>query len=371
MLGRGSTNARWRQWRPPWSSRSWTPTPPLRHPMKVLVATAIYPTAEFPRLGTFVHTQVEYLKRAGIAIELMVLQGRSRKLMYPRAVLELRRRLAGQSIDLVHAHYGFVGMIARMQWKVPVIVSFCGDDILGTVDDRGRLTTFGKVVARAGQLLGNYVDAVVVKSQEMASKLKRMDNVYVIPHEIDFDVFQPVEKQKARAILGLDSNKKYLLFAANPGIPVKRFPLAKAIADEMKRTDPSIELLVVYQEPQDRLALFMSACDALTFTSFQEGSPNIVKQAMACNLPIVSTDVGDVRQVIGSTEGCYVCPPDVFAFTQKLSQVLRANERTRGREQVGHLAGPLVAQRLIQVYERTLARRRDARLVAPFQERKA
>jgi teichuronic acid biosynthesis glycosyltransferase TuaC len=338
--------------------------------MKVLVATSIYPTPENPTLGTFVRTQVEYLKRAGIGIDLLVLKGRSRKWMYVSAALELRKRLADGSIDLVHAHYSYVGIMARTQRRVPVVVSYCGDDVLGTMNEKGSPTFLGRLAVLAGKALSTQADAVIVKSREMADKLKRND-VFVLPHEIDFEMFHPIHKRTARAALGLDLEKKYLLFAANPRIPVKRFPLAKAIAEEMKRQDPSIRLLVVYQEAQDRLALFMNACDALVFTSFQEGSPNIVKQAMACNLPIVSTDVGDVREIIAGTEGCYVCEPQVAEFAARLSRILRNCERTNGRDHVGHLAGPVVAQKLIHIYEQTLRKNKEPHLVAQVSERKA
>ena len=339
--------------------------------MKALIATSIFPTSENPARGTFVRTQVEYLKRAGIEVELLVLQGRSRKLMYAKAALELRRRLANSSIDLVHAHYSYVGMVARTQWKVPVVVSYCGDDLLGTMNVRGKPTLFSRLVVFAGRMLSNQADGVIVKSREMASRLKRND-VYVIPHEIDFELFQPMDKGQARTILGLDLQKKYVLFAANPEIPVKRFSLAKAIANQVTMQDPAVELLVVYKEPQERLPLFMNACDGLVFTSYQEGSPNVVKQAMACNLPIVSTDVGDVREIIGNTPGCYICKPDVPEFTQRLADILRHCEKTRGREQVQHLSGPAVAQQIIEVYEQVLrtrgghaAHRTQANLLLP------
>ena len=101
----------------------------------------------------------------------------------------------------------------------------------------------------------------------------------------------------------------------------------------------------------------MSACDALVFPSFQEGSPNIVKQAMACNLPIVSTDVGDVRQVVGSTKYCYVCGPTVPEFVAKLSEILVHRPRTDGRDHIRHLESPAVARKVINVYEQVLANR--------------
>jgi glycosyltransferase involved in cell wall biosynthesis len=324
--------------------------------MKVLVATSIYPSSENPARGTFVRTQVEYLKRAGVEVELLIVGERSRKLMYPKAALELRRRLTDKSIDLVHAHYGLVGIVARTQSKVPVVVSYCGDDLLGTLNSRGKQSLFGRLAVLAGKLLSNRADGVIVKSRGMASRLGRKD-VHVIPHEIDLELFQPSGREQARKALGLDLQKKYLLFAANPDIPVKRFPLAKVVADHMSKQDPTIELLVVYKEPQERLPLFMSACDALLFTSYQEGSPNVVKQAMACNLPIVSTDVGDVREIIGNTVGCYVSKPEVQKFTSHLSSILRHGGRTSGREQVRHLAGPAVAQQIIEVYEQVLRNR--------------
>jgi glycosyltransferase involved in cell wall biosynthesis len=78
---------------------------------------------------------------------------------------------------------------------------------------------------------------------------------------------------------------------------------------------------------------------------------------MACNLPIVATDVGDVREVVGSTSGCYVCRPDVVEFVQRLGVILAHRERTQGRAQVQHLGGPAVARRIIEVYEQVLKKR--------------
>jgi glycosyltransferase involved in cell wall biosynthesis len=325
--------------------------------MRVLIMTAIYPTAENPAFGTFVRTQAESLKQAGIEIELLLLNGRSRKWNYPKAAFQLRRRLAKGSIDLIHAHYGYVGMVARTQRKVPVVVTYHGSDLMGLVNGRGKKALLSPLVVGAGQMLARYADAAIVQTAKMASRLSKKSNVFIIPCEIDFEVFRLTQKEQARTALGLESGKKYLLFAANPQIAVKRFPLAQAVAEELKKQDPSVELLIVCKEPQDRLALFMNACDALVFPSYQEGSPNVVKQAMACNLPIVATDVGDVRDVVGSTKGCYVCKPDVGEFVDRLNEILAHRERTEGRAQVQHLAGPAVARRIIGVYEQVLKKR--------------
>ena len=324
--------------------------------MRVLIMTAMYPTAENPAFGSFVRTQAESLKRAGLGVEVLALRGSNRKLIYPKGVLQLRNLLRWGSFDLVHAHYGFVGMVARTQWKVPVVVTYHGDDLLGTVMEDGKKASWSSLVVAAGKKLAQHVDAAIVQTPQMASKLTK-SNVFVIPHEVDFTVFFPTERLQARAMLGLKADRKYLLFAANPQIPVKRFPLAKAVADWLARRDSSIELLVVSRETQERLALYMSACDALVFPSYQEGSPNVVKQAMACNLPIVATDVGDVRQVMGKTKGCYVCNPSVTEFAARLREILSYPKRTEGRENIRHLDSCSVSERIIEVYERVLRKR--------------
>jgi teichuronic acid biosynthesis glycosyltransferase TuaC len=328
--------------------------------MRLLVATAMYPSAANPAYGAFVKAQVEALERAGVEIELMLLDGRWRKLNYPKAVVDLQKRLrTNRSIDLVHAHYSFVGAVARTQWRLPVVLSYHGDDLLGTVDARGRTRAFSKLVVAGGRILGELVDSVIVMSEAMAARLKRPD-VHVIPQGVDFDVFRPIPLEEAREALGLSPTRNYVLFAADPGIPVKRFPLAAAAVEQLRRNDPSIELIVTHRETQPRLALHMNACDALVFPSFQEGSPTIVKQAMACNLPIVASDVGDVREVIGNTQGCRICQPTVEAFANGLERVLHRRDRTRGRDDIGHLDSRVLTDKLIRVYEETL-KKREAR----------
>jgi len=324
--------------------------------MKVLVITAMWPTAENPAFGSFVRSQVQCLQEAGIHVEVLILNGRIRKLIYPKGVVQLHRRLADRSIDLVHAHYGYVGIVGRTQWRVPLVVTYHGDDALGTINVKGKLKTFSRVTAAVNRAVGSLADAVIVQSTQMASRFRRA-NVHVIPHEVDLNTFQPVLKERARNALDLRPDKKYLLFAANPEIAVKRFPLARAAAESLRLDDPSVELVIVFKEPQHRLALYMSACDALVFPSYQEGSPNIVKQAMACNLPIVATDVGDVKEIIGETKGCCICAPDVNDFAESIRLILRTGERTEGRDRVRSLAGPFIARRVIDIYKNVLQRR--------------
>jgi teichuronic acid biosynthesis glycosyltransferase TuaC len=325
--------------------------------MRVLVATAIYPTRENPARGAFVQTQIESLKQAGVEVELFLVQARLPIFKYPKSLFELPKRLANGTIDLIHAHYSYPGAIARTQLQVPVVLTFHGSDVMGNADARGRATLVSRLIASGGKLLSRVVDAVIVQSEQMARQLKGV-KAHIIPCEVDLEVFHPIERELARRDLGLSLDKRYILFPANPRIEGKNFPLARTTVDQLSARDPLVELLIVYRETQERLAIYLNACDALIFPSFQEGSPVVVKQAMACNLPIVSTDVGDVRQLIGTTQGCFVCGPSVPEFAAGLAEILRRQERTRGRENVRHLAPPAVAHRIIQVYEEVLEMRR-------------
>src|ERR1700756_2144237 len=190
--------------------------------MKVLIVTAIYPTADNPAFGSYVRTQSESLQRAGIDVEMLVLRHRHRKLIYPLAIFQLRKRLARSTVDIAHAHYGLVGLIARTQWRVPVVVTYHGSDILGAINKHGKRPLVQRAIASACRVLARHVDAAIVQSDEMAGKIGKA-NVHVIPHEVDLEVFKPTDREQARAILGLDSHKRYLLFAANPKVGVKRF----------------------------------------------------------------------------------------------------------------------------------------------------
>jgi glycosyltransferase involved in cell wall biosynthesis len=326
--------------------------------MKVLVATAMYPSAQRPAFGTFVRTQVESLRGIGVYVEPFVLDGRNRKLMYLRGIPQIRRRLACGDVDVVHAHYGYMGAVAGAQRAVPVVLTFHGSDLLGGVTGNGRPTLLSRGEVAASKFIARWIDTIIVQNQAMARLLRWHPHVHVIPHEVDLELFRPTDREEARRRLGLDPGRAYMLFAANPDKTVKRFPLAKSAVEILRNRDPSVELIVVFEETQDRLAMYMSACDALVFPSYQEGSPNIVKQAMACNLPIVATDVGDVAQVVEGTEDCFVVEPDAHSFADRLWTILKTRRRTSGRDRVSQFEGALVAARVRDVYSEVLDRRR-------------
>ncbi|MCC6830674.1 MAG: glycosyltransferase [Thermoleophilia bacterium] len=319
------------------------------------MTTVMYPSAARPASGTFIRTQVESLRELGVEMDVLEFRGASSKLAYPAGVRATRRRLAGGAYDLVHAHYGFVGWASRLQRRCPLVVSFHGSDLLGRMTAEGRIAAPSRLEAASSRLLGRLVDAAIVQSDQMAARLAGCRRVFVIPHEVDHERFRPVDRAEARRELGLAPGRRYLLFAANPRIPTKGFPFARAVADAVAREEPGTELLVVWREPQERLPLYMNAADVLLFPSFQEGSPNIVKQAMACDLPLVATDVGDVAARTAGAPGCLVLPRDVAAWTGGVRSLLGLGGSSGARPWVADLTTGAVARRVLGAYEAVLA----------------
>jgi glycosyltransferase involved in cell wall biosynthesis len=319
--------------------------------MKVLTVTAIYPTPQQPEYGAFIRAQVESLSKAGVQMDVFVISGQNRKLMYLDGVRQLPQHIA-KNYDVVHAHYSFSGFVARTQFKTPVVVSLMGSDLLGNVTDDGKMASYSWLLKWSAGVLSRTVDAVIVKSDEMAANVPV--KTHVIPNGVDFRTFHPIDRSKARAALKLAQDKTYVLFAAKPKNTRKGFDVAEAAFNQVAKGDPYMELVIAHQETQERLALYFNACDVLLFPSLQEGSPNTVKQAMACNLPIIASDVGDISQLFANAARSVVCERNADAFANALRNLLQSRDRSNGREAIAHLGEAAVAKQVIGVYESVL-----------------
>jgi glycosyltransferase involved in cell wall biosynthesis len=213
----------------------------------------------------------------------------------------------------------------------------------------------GTVLRLLGQLVARKAEEVIVVSAHLAEYLPQR-TYHVIPSGINPDLFRPIPLEKAREKLNLSLNKRLVLFAANPGNARKRYKLAQE-GVALLNASVDAELIVANGVPYETMPLYMNACDVLLLTSMHEGSPNVVKEALACNLPVVSVDVGDVRQRIGPVAGCVVCPDDrPETIAMALEHVLERKGRVNGRSAVQDLDEHLFTQKVIAVYERALAR---------------
>jgi teichuronic acid biosynthesis glycosyltransferase TuaC len=320
-------------------------------PLRILMVTGAYPTEEKPHLGTFIKTQVDSLTAASLEVEVIHPKpGLPVPLRYASATLQVFLKTLTGHFDIVHGHYGLWCLVARLQWTTPVVASFLGSDLLASVAFNDKASKKDLLVTSISHWLCQRVSAVNVKTEEMKKTLGR-DHVFVYPDGIDFGLFRPIPRVEARAVLGWDQERYYVLFGNNPGRPEKNFQLAQAAIERLRARGVTAELEVAHGLPQAQVVNYINASNAVILPSIYEGSPNIVKEAMACNVPVVATNVGDVFQVIGHTQGCKVCADDPDALAVALEEALLRTEPTTGRADIADLESSVIARQIIAVYE--------------------
>ncbi|NOZ27279.1 MAG: glycosyltransferase family 4 protein [Chloroflexi bacterium] len=303
--------------------------------MHVLLVTNMYPTPDRPAAGIFVAEQVASLERLGVTFDVLYVDGRRSSLNYAWGVPRLWAQLRRARYDLIHAHYVFSGWIARLQWGRPLVLTHHGIEVL-----TGWTAPLCRWASR-------WADQVIVVSQAMQRALAPIPS-HVIPCGVDLTLFRPGDRAAARAALGLEPDRPLVLFAGDLR-PEKRYPLAQAAVAHLRAMGTDAALVTLTGQPHDRVPLYMQACDVLILTSTHEGSPMVVKEAMACNLPVVSVDVGDVAEVIGGTEGCVVAEADPEKLAMGLQRAL-AHGRTNGRAAVERFDLDRVARQVLEVY---------------------
>ncbi len=324
--------------------------------MKVLLLTNMYPQPDCRWLGVYVKREVEALRDLGVDVDVMLVRGWKDRMEYLRAVPRLRRQMRSRSYDLVHAYYGLMGMIAALQRDVPRVVTFVGDDALGRRKPDGTTTAFSRMLAKVSMASAKGACAVIVKTRQMKELFEDGANVTVIPSGVDFRVFRPLDRAESCAALGWPEEGYKVLFLGDTSLPVKNFPLARAAVEILKHKKMDVRLVTITNVSEKEVSLHMNGCDALLITSFSEGSPNIAVESMACNLPIVSVDVGDVRELTQGVEGCRIVPRDAVAISEALAQVLAERRRSDGARSVAHLDISRVALRILEVYRSAVSR---------------
>lgn len=319
-------------------------------PLRVLSVTNMYPTQQWPAFGTFVFNEVQALRQAGVQVDVLMINGRASTWNYLRGLLDYWRALRRRQYDLVHAHYVLTGAIARLQWGTPVVLTHHGPEVIG----------FPRWQTLLAKLITPYFDQVIYRTEEMRRALKDR-NGWIITAGIDLERFAPIPRDEARVRLGLPLDGRLVLWAGEFWRPEKCFWLAQAAVEQVQTELPDVDMVLLTKKPQEVVPLYMSACDALVLTSSHEGSPNVIKEAMACNLPIVSVRVGDVPEMIAGTDACALAERDPADIARKLIDVLRSPRRSDGRTRVCGLTHERITDRILKVYTSAVDRRRARR----------
>ena len=293
-------------------------------------------------VSAFVQSQYDSLSKAGLDMILYPIVGHGIR-GYLRHFLSLRKLVKKEHPDIVHAHYSTCGYLAKFSTvglKTKIVVSILGS--FPRNNFKLRMVRF---------FVDHKWDETIVKSERTRIQLNRP--LPVIPNGVNLERFTILEQEKAREVVGFEKEKKYVIFVSNPQRPEKNFSLAEKAVGMLN--DCKVQLFPVYDRTHEEVVNYMCAADALIMTSLSEGSPNVIKEAMACNCPIVVTDVGDVKDRLDGVEGCYVAKTyEPSELAKLLQNALQFGKRTEGRKALCDqcLTTEMVAERIIEVYNK-------------------
>lgn len=274
---------------------------------------------------------------------------------YFKAILSLKKELQIKKYDIIHAHYSLCGYVALLAHKSEkLIISFMGDDLLGVNKQDGTITLSSRIMAYLNKWVAKlFFNAVIVKSDEMLRKFGKGKNVFLVPNGVDVGMFKPINKQMAQNVVSFNPQNKNIIFVSNPSRPEKNFSLARDAVALLN--DNSIVLHSIFDIPIENLPYYYNAADMLLMTSFHEGSPNVIKEAMACNCPIVCTEVGDVKELFGNTPGCYISGFTPYEVKDKIMTAINFRQQsnyTLGRNRITEmqLDSTSIAKKILKIY---------------------
>ena len=328
--------------------------------MRVLAITNMYPHAGQPTHGVFVEQQVLGLRRIGLDVDVLFIDRVARGM---RAYFEMNPaidRALRLPVDVVHIMYGGVmaERLLRRAWTQPTVVTFHGSDVLGEHLSGLRRRIAAQVGVLASQRAAARATGVVAVSRVVAAALPpsiSASKVRIIPCGIDLDRFVPMDRAACQRQLGWNPRQFHVLFPANSGDPVKRPALAAAAVEHLIASGVPAALHHLAGIPNDGVPTWVNASDVLLLTSLHEGSPTVVKEALACNVPVVSVDVGDVAERTSGIAGCHLAAPTPADLANKLARVARNREPVDSRSHMASLSHLVVAGQLADLYAELIA----------------
>jgi len=312
-----------------------------------------------PQYATFVQSQMVALRERGVTVHLGLFTGRINPLEVIRDVRRLREAFRRSEAALMHAQYGTITALAAsyIAGSVPLIISLGGSDILGIPVPGMHWRLRGGLGKRLSLRAGTHATAIIVKSQNLFNALPAhlQKKTHIVPNGVNTTVFTPLPKEACRSKLGWKAEERIVVLYGGGGRDhryIKNVPLAEAAVRLAERETGLIRFEVFHGYPHATVAELLNAADILLMTSLHEGSPNIVKEAMACNLPIVTVPCGDVAERLEGVTPGGVYPYDAAELAKGIIAVMSAGRRSNGREQLESqgLTAASVTQKLISLY---------------------
>jgi glycosyltransferase involved in cell wall biosynthesis len=311
--------------------------------VRVLVVTNFMPDPSAPQRGRWVRDQVDEVRRRGVEVDVFEFaRGRGEYLPATRRLRSLLRR---KRFDLVHAHYGLAGWVARLAGAKPLVVTFHGTDVrhhlVGPLSHR--------LAWRIDLVAG--VSRALFEPEDGRPGLPPVPGSAVLPCGPDLRRFEAIPRARARRELDLDPDRPYLFFPANPSRPEKRHDRAAEVAAACEA-----DLLTGGSIEPERMPLWINAANAVLVTSDYEGFGMAAVEALACEVPVLSTDVGIAPYALGGIDGCLCAPFDAAAWAAAARPHLQAPDpRVAGAARAATLSAAAMAERVIEAYEAVLA----------------
>ena len=310
-------------------------------------------------ISQIVLKQGQSLQKNGIDLDFFTVKGKGAS-SYLKAAKELRKYLKDHPTDIIHAHFalcGFVSWLAHRQEKL--VISFMGSDVLGINSSDGQFTWAGKIYAWFNRTFHRFTfDYIIVKSKEMARTFGRpLTNLSIIPNGVDMEDFSLVDRESAWKHIPWksegDEHIKHVFFISNPERNEKNYALAERAVNALNRQD--VRLTAIHSLSISELKYYYAVADVVLMTSFHEGSPNVVKEAMACNCHVVCTDVGDVKELFGDLPNCWITShvlSDVVSALDEALQTPRSGNASRDFILSEGLDEASVARRIDDIYRK-------------------
>ena len=313
------------------------------------------PSSENPGSQSFISRQIDSLQPYCTQIDIHEVIG-NRFLKHLKSARQISK--ISSNYDVIHVHYGLFAVAALIgKGRTPLVLSLMGSDLFGTVNRKGRITFITALEARLTKYLAKKCNRVIVKTDEMAKAIPAI-HVDVIPNGVDLDLFCERPMNECRELLGWDEEEFYVLFPGNPSRPEKNWDLAYSSVEAAQQlTQRRITLVPLYNVFPSDVPLLINASNLVLMTSFSEGSPNVVKEALACNKHVISVNVGDVDITIGDLKGCALVGYDSYKIGSQIAYILNTISCTvRGRDRLKGLKLDLdsVAKKIIEVYTSVL-----------------
>jgi glycosyltransferase involved in cell wall biosynthesis len=296
----------------------------------------------------FVFEQIESVKKNyQIDYDTLLIKGKG-IFGYLKNLSKIKKKIREYKPDLIHAHYGLSGLLSNMQRAVPVVITFHGSEILSFIVN--LLSSFSAMVSKYNIYVARHI------REKMYYKPKK--NYKIIPCGINLFDSKEVDKQVSLLKMNLVGESINIVFGGAFDVLLKNSALAKAAIQLIP--EKNINLIELKGYNRTEVTYLLNACDLLLLPSKSEGSPQTIKEAMACNCPIVATDVGDIKEILSDTEGCFITSFEPEDVAEKIRLAIKFAKRTNGREKIKKFDNNLISEKIYSIYNEVLNKSSDS-----------